>query len=268
MSWGMSYLRVGARLIGLCSITTLFYLLWLGARALTVRSGRRRLRARCFVVRNWARCVARLISMRVITTGRPPQAPYFLVANHLSYVDILVLATELDSGVFIARDDLANWPAVGRLARTIGTIFVDRSSFLDIPRVIRLIEAALDEGSGVILFPEGTSTRGDSVLAFNPSLLEPAARMNIPVSYVAISYQTPPGETPAYLSICWWGDMTFIPHLLGVLKLKRSEAYLTFGDQPISDPNRKILARKLHAAVVERFTPVIDAEPECISKEI
>ena len=262
----MRFLRIGARLVGLGTSTALIYIFWVTGRTMLFASERRRLRLRHLVINRWARTVAALISMRINVKGRPPEAPFFLVANHLSYIDIILLATQLNC-VFVAKNDIADWPFIGRLAKSVGTIFIDRTNYHDIPRVIRLIEGALAEGAGIVLFPEGTSTRGDRVLPFSPSLLEPAARINLPVDYGVITYATPPGEVPADLSICWWGEMTFVPHALSLLGLKRFEASVEFGGRPIEEGNRKILAQKLRTAVADRFVPIVELERECIAKD-
>ncbi|MBK6725266.1 MAG: 1-acyl-sn-glycerol-3-phosphate acyltransferase [Acidobacteria bacterium] len=83
----------------------------------------------------------------------------------------------------------------------------------DIPRAGELIIERLDAGEGVVVFPEGTSTKGEEVLPFNSSFLEFAARKDIAVHYAAITYSTPPGEMPAHIAACWWEDiLTFSPH--------------------------------------------------------
>lgn len=196
--------------------------------------------------------------MRVVTAGEPPRPPFLLVSNHLSYVDIIAYAACLGC-VFISRGDVADWPGIGLVARSVGTIFINREKLQDIPRVIGEINYALDEGLGVVLFPEGVSGAGDRVLPFHPSLLEPAAKANYPVSYAAISYRTSPEETPAYLAINWWQDMTFGRHARELLKLSRFEAFITFGSHAIRSDDRKSLAKSLWSAVNDQFTPMVDS---------
>src|SRR5262249_10281658 len=148
---------------------------------------------------------------RIKTEGEAPQPPFFLVSNHLSYVDIVAFAARLEC-VFISRNDIADWPGVGLLARAVGTIFINREKLQDIPRVIGEINKTLDEGFGVILFPEGSSGAGDKIMPFHPSLLDPAAKANYPVSFASITYRTPPDEKPAYMVVSWWDDVTFTRH--------------------------------------------------------
>ena len=172
---------------------------------------------------------------------------------------MLVFASQLKC-VFVARGDVAGWPAIGSLCRAAGTIFVDREKRRDVARVNGLIDQILGDGRGVVLFAEGTSTRGDTVLPFKSSLLEQAARAGLAVSYAALSYRTDEGEPPAHLSVCWWGEMTFVKHVFDLLYLTEVHATLVFGAEPIQANDRKVLAERLWIAVREQFIPVIASE--------
>jgi 1-acyl-sn-glycerol-3-phosphate acyltransferase len=206
----------------------------------------------------WGRSVAAIMGMRIVTVGESPLPPFFLVSNHLSYVDIVAYAACLGC-VFISRGDIADWPGIGMLARGVGTIFINREKLQDIPRVIGEINQSLDEGLGVVLFPEGVSGAGDRVLPFHPSLLDPAAKANYPVSYATITYRTEPDETPAYLAVNWWENVTFAQHARELLKLSRFEAFITFGSHAIRSDDRKALARSLRSAVNDQFVPMVDS---------
>jgi 1-acyl-sn-glycerol-3-phosphate acyltransferase len=181
------------------------------------------------------------------------------VANHLSYVDIIVLSSLVD-GCYVSRGDVEHWPVVGMLCRSMRVIFVDRSRRADVMRVANLMEERLAEGEGVIFFPEGTSSAGDRVGAFKPSLFDCAVRSGVPVHYAALGYETGPGDPPAYLSVCWWGDMTFAPHFFALLGLRRVRASVRFGEGPIAGDDRKELAEALRDAVGARFVPVVSGE--------
>jgi 1-acyl-sn-glycerol-3-phosphate acyltransferase len=196
--------------------------------------------------------------MRIVTIGKPPRPPFFLVSNHLSYLDIIAYAARLGC-VFIARREIANWPGIGFLAASVGTIFINREKSQGILRVIGEINRTLDEGLGVVLFPEGTSGAGDRVLPFHPSLLDPAAKANYPVSYAAIRYRTRPDETPAYRAINWWEDVTFGRHARELLKLSSFQAFITFGSHAIRSDDRKALAKSLWSDVNDQFVPMVDS---------
>jgi 1-acyl-sn-glycerol-3-phosphate acyltransferase len=143
--------------------------------------------------------------MKIEVIGTPPKPPFFLVCNHLSYTDMAALRVAAN-GVFVAKSEINTWFLAGRIVRDLGMIFIDRENRRDIPRAGVEIMKRIESGEGVIVFPEGTSTKGDEVLPFNSSFLEFAARCDIPVSYAAISYRTPADEPPASLIACWWDD--------------------------------------------------------------
>jgi 1-acyl-sn-glycerol-3-phosphate acyltransferase len=222
---------------------------------------RNRARWRALVFHKWARGSARILNLRIEVSGAPPTPPFLLVSNHLSYLDVVVYASQM-SCVFVARSDLALWPAIGPLCRSAGTIFVNRESRRDVVRVNQLIDRAMARGLGVVLFAEGTSTGGDKVLPFKPSLLEHVARTGCGANYAALSYRAGDDEPPASESVCWWGDMTFVDHLVGLFHLRRITVTVSFGDDVIRAANRKELAERLWLGVRERLGSYVRARDQ------
>jgi len=194
--------------------------------------------------------------MKVTVRNQPPQPPFLLVSNHLSYVDIVLLQSQLNC-VFVAKSELADWPIVGQLCRSMNTIFVNRNQKRDALRANIEIEQAMTPEAGVVLFAEGTSTNGAAVREFRPALLECAARHQLPVHFASITYAAPARERAADQSICWWGKMSFPGHLFRLLQLTKFEATLVFGVTPIVADDRRVLAKRLWTAVNSQFTPVV-----------
>jgi 1-acyl-sn-glycerol-3-phosphate acyltransferase len=254
----MKSFRVIIRIPALFLATAVLFTTWLIGSYLVASFKDIRPRWRRFMLSAWGRSCAAIMGMRIVTSGESPLPPFFLVSNHLSYVDIIAYAACLGC-IFISRGDLADWPGIGAFARGIGTIFINREKLQDIPRVIGEINHALDEGLGVVLFPEGSSGAGDRVMSFHASLLEPAAKANYPVSYATIRYQTEPDERPAYLAVNWWENLTFAQHGKELLKLSRFEAFITFGSHAIRSDDRKALAKSLQIAVDDQFVPMVDS---------
>lgn len=211
---------------------------------------------RQIIFRTWSRFFVRLSGMKIDVIGDVPKPPFFLVSNHLSYADIPVLRSVAD-GVFVAKGELKGWFAAGRMIGDMGMIFIDRNNRRDIPRAGREIIEKLRGGEGVMVFPEGTSSKGEEILHFNSSFFEFAAKTDFPIHFASISYRVDEQRTTASESICWWDDTGFLAHLWRFFQLKNSTAVVTFGAETVSSPDRKVLARSLWEKVSERFIPVI-----------
>jgi 1-acyl-sn-glycerol-3-phosphate acyltransferase len=198
---------------------------------------------------NWlhsaCRTIARRLSMAVTTSGSLPTNG-LVVSNHLSYLDILFYASVMPC-IFISKSEVLLWPVFGMLARCGGTIFVERSRAHSIYEPAREIADALTAGVPVVLFPEGTSTDGSTVLPFRTALLQPAIATRTPILPAAISYLLADGVEA---DLCYYGEITFLPHLLGALAHKRIEARIVFEREGRVHSDRKIASKDAWESVV------------------
>lgn len=204
----------------------------------------------------WSRSFATLARMEIEIIGDRPKPPFFLVSNHLSYVDIPALRLAAN-GIFVAKSEIRDWFLAGPMIRNMGNVFIDRKNRRDIPRAGAEVLKKLNEQEGVILFPEGTSTKGETVLPFNSSFLEFAAKTDLPVWYASLRYVTPEGGPSPSERICWWDDTGFIKHMWLLFSLPSFKAVITFGQEPVIDTDRKQLAARLHKRVEEAFIPML-----------
>jgi hypothetical protein len=213
----MKLLRLAFRGSRLLAVTVLWYgLLELGwlVSYLLPRTRERRLRWRRYVMRTWCGAVCRAMAVDVEVVGEPPRTPSLLLASRAA------------------------------------TLYVDRARKRELPEVNESIRAALARGDGVTLFPEGTSTGGESVLPFRPPLLSPAADLGLAVSGARIAYCSGPSDPPAGECICWWGNMPFLGHVLRLLTLSGVHARVAFTAESAAAPDRKVLAELLWRNVV------------------
>jgi len=244
-----------ARIIGVLVWTVAWFWIWMLGSLVTLPLPRPRLSWRHFSERHWARGLCRLAGMRRQIIGRPPRAPFLLVTNHLSYLDILLLFSCVD-GVFIAKRSMRSWPLLGPLAQLAGTIWVKREVRRGAVRVLDQIDEAIARGDGVVLFPEGTTSSGAGMLPMKPALLDWAAREQYPVHYAAITYRTARDAPPPDQVVCWWGTMPFGRHVGTVLRLANFDAIVQFGAEPVLAPTRGALVEQLQHAIAARFEPV------------
>jgi len=188
----------------------------------------------------------RVFNVCLRTTGPIPTRG-LLVCNHLSYLDILVIGA-IRPAAFVAKREVERWPVLGWFARLAGTVFVHREKRSDVTRATAEIKEALETGALVVLFPEGTSSDGDTVLPFKSALLEPATRQDHAVSACFIHYAISDGSVAD--EVCYWRDMTLVPHLMNLLGKRGISAHVSFTPIQGDYGDRKELARQLHAEVI------------------
>ena len=203
--------------------------------------------ARAIWLQHCSRRILQVIQVETKVSGPIPSRG-LLVSNHLSYLDILVLSA-LTPAIFVSKHEVKNWPIFGWFANLAGTIYVRRERRTDTGRVTRQIEEALGNNVLVILFPEGTSSSGETVLPFKSSLLEPAAQQTHSLSVGLIAYELDDGDPVE--EICYWRDMTLVPHLINLLSKRSVRACVRFASVHDGSTDRKELARQLQAEVLK-----------------
>jgi 1-acyl-sn-glycerol-3-phosphate acyltransferase len=171
-------------------------------------------------VHQLARQLCRDHAVQVLVQGRVPDCPAILVANHVSHLDPLVIAS-VTPLLPIAKAEIDKWPLIGRVGRYLGIMFVRRDSVVSGARVLRQALRALQQGVSVLNFPEGTTTFGSDVLPFKRGIFGLAAMAGVPVIPIALRFE-PKG-------MAWVGDAHFVPHCLRTFAQARWTAYASFG---------------------------------------
>jgi len=209
----------------------------------------------------WLQChcrrVARALGVRVQIQG-PIPTHGLLACNHLSYLDILVLGS-ISPSVFVAKREVRGWPVFGWFAHLGGSVFVHREKRSDALRSTHEIRSALEQGALVVLFPEGTSTGGKTVLPFKSALLREAENPEHPAFAGCIRYSMAEGDVAE--EICFWRDMALVPHLLNLLGCRNIQAHLSFAHLTQGSHDRKHLTHLLHREVL-RMHSEASAEPQ------
>ncbi len=197
-----------------------------------------------------------IFGIRVRTEGTPMQTAGVVVANHSSWLDIFAIYAR-HRVYFVAKDDVAGWPVVGRLVRFSGALFINRSRRGSAAQIVDLRDRVL-AGQRLNFFPEGTSSDGQRVLPFKPTLFaafaDPALRDITRVQPVTIVYTAPKGADPRFYA--WWGQMTLGPHFIKVVsRLRQGEVKLIYHEPvAVADfADRKALAAHCEAVIRARF---------------
>ncbi|WP_344446680.1 lysophospholipid acyltransferase family protein, partial [Kitasatospora nipponensis] len=230
-----------------------------------VRSRSRRV-AR-LLVRAWARLLVaslgvRLRSTALRTTALRSGGPALLVVNHVSWLDILLVAA-VCPGRMLAKTEVRAWPAVGPLAAWGGTLFIDRDRLRALPGTVDQVAAALRRGERVVVFPEGSTWCGRGGGRFRPALFQAAIGAGAPVEPVALRYRRTDGQptsAPAFV-----GDDDLISSLRRVIAQRGlvAEVVLPPAIAPGAHPARRPLARAAQAGVDRHRFAGLDGCPNC-----
>ena len=157
---------------------------------------------------------------------------YFMVCNHMSYFDILVL-TSIQPSVFISSVEMEKTFLLGDIAKLGGTFFVNRVNRRKLKEEVRVLMDIISHGFHVFLFPEGTSTNGLDILPFKKSLFRVPFQTGFSILPICLKYtfiDDQPFSKDNCDRVCWYDDMKFVPHafqLMSIRQLKVDVHYLT-----------------------------------------
>ena len=204
------------------------------------------------LIRWWLKYAATLCGLQIRTRGISPGSPVLVVANHVSWLDILVIASVLPV-TFISKIEIRSWPVLGRLASRAGTLFIRRGGKNAANQATEQITWYLLRGQSVAVFPEGTTTDGHHVRRFHARLLGAAIHADTLIQPLAIRYPHPSGVHPAVPFVDNVPFYTHGWHLLGEKCIVAETVFCT--PIPARQHARRTLAdiaRKRIKSVVKR----------------
>jgi 1-acyl-sn-glycerol-3-phosphate acyltransferase len=242
-AWPMNWIRACGRLWGvaihvLAGVLTIW---WVFPRLSPAQKEAR--------IQAWALSLLARLAIKLIVKGSPVQAgPALLAANHISWVDIMVLHAARHCR-FVSKSELQRWPVVGTLATGAGTLYIERESRRDAMRVVHHMAECLKQGEVLAVFPEGTTGDGTHVLPFHANLLQAAISAQAPIQPVALQFTDAQGQQS--FAPCYIGDDTLVGSLWRTLCSDGIHAVVTFGAPQTADGrDRRAWAAALRGDII------------------
>jgi 1-acyl-sn-glycerol-3-phosphate acyltransferase len=196
----------------------------------------------------WARGMLAIIGIEVRVKGHPAQGPVLMTANHISWLDILVMHAACHCR-FVAKSEIRSWPLVGVLTTGGGSLYIERGSRNDAMRVVHQMANALCDGQVLAVFPEGVTGDGITVLPFHANLLQAAISAQAPIQPVALQFMDAQTQERS-LAPCYHDHDTLISSLWRTLCAPPLLAQVSYGDKLHADGrNRRAWAQDLQAKV-------------------
>ena len=259
MPWPIRAARVIALITVVCAAAG-------GASMVHIRrSDRSRRRAGRRILRHTARAILAVLGVRFDPSVALPRERALVVANHVSWLDIVALLASDASGRLrlIAKTEVGTWPVIGRLASLAGAIFIDRGRPRTLPDTLTEVRDALSSGDVVVVFAEGTTCCGAHRAPYRPAMFQAALDAGARVVPLSIGYTTADGETttaPAFL-----GDETLATSIARVVGQPTVHIGMrtapTLYPQPGADRRRLARAAQHAAAREVRRAAVVEAQP-------
>ncbi|MEU1402789.1 lysophospholipid acyltransferase family protein [Streptomyces sp. NPDC005728] len=195
-------------------------------------------------VRRWSRTIVRAIGVQVRFTGTAaPAGGLLLVANHVSWLDIPLLAAVRPARM-LAKTEIRQWPVAGALVARGGALFIERDRLRALPDTVARIAHAMTEGAAVVAFPEGSTWCGRAHGRFHRAVFQAALDAGVPVQPVRLRYLQDGGGA-ASTAAAFVGEDTLLASLWRVARARNlvAEVDLRPVIPPGAHPDRRALAR-------------------------
>ena len=204
--------------------------------------------ARLARVQRWAAGMLERVGVTLDARGTPAEGGVLLVANHVSWLDIVAIHAACPRARFVSKSDVRHWPMLNRLVDAAGTLYLERERRRDAMRVVHHMGEALAAGDAVAVFPEGTTGEGVPPLPFHANLLQAAIATGVPVQPVVLRFSAPGAAfSPA---VAYVGDTTLAGSLWRVACAEGLTAHVRFlSPRAVAGSERRALAADLRARI-------------------
>jgi len=197
------------------------------------------------IIQWWHKRATNILGLNITQQGTNSNITCLMVANHISFLDIMVIAS-LSPVTFLAKSTLRYWPMVGFITRHVGTIFIRRKNMRAAYTVISSLTKALSKEQSIAIFPEGTTTIGETVNKFHTSLFQSALNARKPIQPVALGYQK---NGKLDKMVTYINNDIFIFSLLKIMAQPKTNVKITFCDlihsENMSRANLALISHKL-----------------------
>jgi len=199
----------------------------------------------------WSAKFLRLLGITLTAEGTPAPGAKLLVANHISWLDILAINAVVPAR-FVSKSEVRHWPVVGRLVSAAGTLYIERARARDAMRVVHQMAEALRAGDTLAIFPEGTTTDGHSLLPFHANLLQAAIATKTPVQPVALRFSDAARRvSPA---VAYIGDTSLMQSAIMVVLAEKLTAHVHLLDaEPTKNVDRRAAAQRARESIAQRL---------------
>ena len=198
-------------------------------------------------VRWFSGTLLHIFGMRLQREGTPHAGGTMFVANHVSWIDIMVLHSQHMMG-FIAKSEIRSWPVLGWVVAQAETIFLQRGNGDSLGQVMLEMSQRLREGRAVAAFPEGGTRDGHELGAFHARIFTAAVEAGAPVQPVALCYGK---DCEAQAIIAFAPGESFVGNLLRILGEPTRPVRICFTPvlQPASYSGRRDIAQAARGQV-------------------
>jgi len=205
-------------------------------------------------IRAWSTGLLAVLGVRLDVQGAPLAGAKLLVANHVSWLDIMAIHAVCPEARFVSKADVRHWPLASRMADAARTLYIARERKRDSLRVVHLMAEALAEGDTVAVFPEGTTGDGHTLLPFHANLLESAIATGTPIQPLALRFSDARhAVSPAARFV---GDTTLLQSLWNVVAADSLCVHLHWlPAEPVAGTERRALAQHLRARIAGHLAP-------------